>query len=236
MLSPLHIHVVARFLTIFFYIRIVIKSSKKNSPKSVANSIISEGYALQTRVGIEERLRLYVSTNAPPSLTEILQKIASQDFLLVEKEEAELSFTLEQEGVVVNILDSFVAARGLTRIPFYIEPNADAISNFIKAAAHFHFYLRQKSKMQVLHGKIDVIFTEVVQSKDEYDDDLQPVTHSIGPNLNRGNMIDLQAQGKMYGVKITNNSDMALYPSLFFFDNSDLSISKWRILCNPISW
>lgn len=186
-----------------------------------------EGYALQTRVRIEERLRLHVYTNAPPSLIEILQSTASQEFLLVEKEKAELSFTLEKEGVVVNILDSFVAALGLTRMPFYIEPNADAISNLIHAAAHFYFYLNRKSKMQALHGKIDVIFTEVVQSKEEYDDYLQPVIQPIGPNLNRENIIDLQVQDdKMYGMKITNNSDTALYPSLFFFDNSDLSISK----------
>jgi hypothetical protein len=153
-----------------------------------------------------------------------LHKTASQDFFLVEKEGAELSFTLEQEGVVVNILDSFVAALGLTRMPFYIEPNANAMPNFINVAAHFRFYLSQKSKMQ---GKIDVIFTEVVQSKEEYDDYLQPVIQPIGPNLNSENIIDLQVQSdKMYGIKITNNSDMALYPSLFFFDNSDLSISK----------
>jgi hypothetical protein len=186
-----------------------------------------EGYALQTRVGITEGLHLHVYTNAPPSLIETLQRIASQEFLLVEKEKAELSFTLEQEGVVVNILDSFVAALGLTRMPFYIEPDADAMSNFIHAAAHFYFYLRRKSKMQALHGKIDVILTEVVQSKEEYDDYLQPVIQPIGPNLNREHIIDLHVQNdKMYGMKIINNSDMALYPSLFFFDNSDLSISK----------
>ena len=186
-----------------------------------------EGYALQTRVGIEEGLRLHVYTNVPPSLIETLQRTASQEFLLVEKEKAELCFTLEQEGVAVNILDSFVAALGITRIPFYIEPNADAISNVIHAAAHFYFYLRRKSKMQSLHGKIDVVFTEVVQSKEEYDDFLQPVIKPIGPNLNRENVIDFQVQNdKMYGMKIINNSDMALYPSLFFFDNSDLSISK----------
>ena len=189
--------------------------------------LLEEGYALQTRVGIQEGPRLHVYTNAPPSLIETLQRTASQDFLLVEKEKADLSFIFEQEGVVVNILDSFVAALGLTRMPFNIEPTADTMSNVMSAAAHFYFYLHRKSKMQALHGKVDVIFTEVVQSKEEYDDYLQPVIQPIGPNLNRENIIDLQVQkDKMYGMKITNNSDMALYPSLFFFDNSDLSISK----------
>jgi hypothetical protein len=48
--------------------------------------------------------------------------------------------------------------------------------------------------MQALQGKIDVIFTEVVQSKEEYDDYLQPVIQPIGPNLNRENIIDPQVQ------------------------------------------
>jgi hypothetical protein len=97
----------------------------------------------------------------------------------------DLSFTLEQEGMVVNILDSFVAGRGLTRMPFYIEPNADAISNFVNAAALFHFYLSRSSMMKALLGKIDIIFTEVVQSP-EVVDHLQLVTaiKPIGPNLN----------------------------------------------------
>ena len=55
------------------------------------------GYALQTRVGIDERLRLHVYTNAPSSLIETLQKKASQEFLLGEKEKAELSFTLVEQ-------------------------------------------------------------------------------------------------------------------------------------------
>lgn len=186
-----------------------------------------EGYALQTRVGIEEGLRLNIDTNMPPSLVENLQRTASQEFMIVEKEKAELCFTLEQEGVVFVILDSFVAALGLTRMPFYIEPNADAMSSVIHAAAHFYFHLRRKSKTQALQGKIDVIFTELVESSEEYDDSLQPIIQPIGPNLNRENIIDFQIHdNKMYGIKITNNSDMALYPSLFFFDNSDLSISK----------
>ena len=185
-----------------------------------------EGYALQTRVGIEEGLRLHIDANVPPSLVEILQRTASQEFLLVEKEKGELCFTLEQEGVVVSILDPFVAALGLTRMPFYIEPNAEAMSSVIHAAAHFYFHLRRKSKMQALHGKIDVVFTELVELQEEYDDSLQPVIQPIGPNLNRENIVDLQIQNtKMYGMKIINNSDLPLYPSLFFFDNSDLSIS-----------
>jgi hypothetical protein len=34
----------------------------------------------------------------------------------------------------------------------------------------------------------------------------------------------------MYGIKLTNNSVLDLYPSLFFFDNSDLSICKCSAL------
>ena len=60
-----------------------------------------EGYARQTHVGItdSEGLRLRNYMNAPPSLIDIPQRTTSQEFLLVGNEKAELSFTLDQEGI-----------------------------------------------------------------------------------------------------------------------------------------
>ncbi|KAF9240013.1 hypothetical protein BU15DRAFT_61646 [Melanogaster broomeanus] len=181
------------------------------------------GYALQTRAGIEEGLRVHIEVDE--KLTPVfdvlgreMQRASSQmRILLVEKERAELDFALEGGYVVVNLLDSVVTTLGLTRMPFRIEPTADAHTST--------WHLRRKSKTQALHKKIEVEFTELIQSEEEYDDDLQPVIQPIGPNLNRENIVDLQIKSNaMYGIKITNNLDVPLYPSLFFFDNSDLSI------------
>ena len=194
---------------------------------------LEEGYALRNRVRFEEDLRIHVATNVQLPLTQALAKdLQRKSFLhrilLVEKEKAELNFTLEKRRVVVNLLDSVVTTLGLTRIPFIIEPRADVVYTFIHAVSHFYWHLRQKGNTQAFHKEIQVEFTEVVRSDKEYDDHLHPVVYPVGPNLNHEYIIDLQIkQGKMYGIKLINNSDVALYPFLFFFDNSDFSIGEY---------
>ena len=47
-----------------------------------------------------------------------------------------------------------------------------------------------------------------------------------GPNLYSGNIINfIFEKGCVYGVKLTNLSSRDLYPTLFYLDNSDFSIS-----------
>ena len=200
-----------------------------------SRSLPEEGYAVRARVRLEEDLRIHVAPNVQLSLTQALaaRDLQKEGFLhrilLVEKEKAELEFTLEEGRVVVNLLDSVVTTLGLTRIPFFIEPTADVVYSFIGAVSHFYWHLRQKGDTQALHKKFQVEFTEVLQSEEEYDDDLQPILYAVGPNLNHENIVDLHIQkGKMYGMKLVNNSDVALYPFLFFFDNSDFSIGEYK--------
>jgi len=199
-----------------------------------SGSLPKGGYALRTRIRFEEDLRIHVATNVQLPLAQALASDVektpfSHRILLVEKEKADLEFTLEEESVVVNLLDSVVTTLGLTvRIPFFIMY---IVSTFIRAASHFYWHLRRKSDTQAFHKKIQVEFTEVVQSEEEYDDHLRPIFYPVGPNFNHENIIDIRIQqGKMYGIKIINNSDVALYPFLFFFDNSDFSIGQYMSL------
>ena len=48
-----------------------------------------------------------------------------------------------------------------------------------------------------------------------------------GPNLYSADTIDfIVEEGSVYGVKLTNLSCRDLYPTLFYLDNSDFSISN----------
>jgi len=65
----------------------------------------------------------------------------------------------------------------------------------------------------------------------DLDDDLNPIIRPVGENLDVDGVINLTIDPNSeddYGIKIINNSPLDLYPSLFFFDNSTLSISKYR--------
>jgi len=62
---------------------------------------------------------------------------------------------------------------------------------------------------------------------DECDDFLMPILVPDTPNLVQDGVVDLCVdETSMYGIKITNDTNVALFPSLFYFDNSDLSIQS----------
>jgi hypothetical protein len=66
-----------------------------------------------------------------------------------------------------------------------------------------------------------------VEELGKYNEDFSPITVPVGENLNAGGIVDIVVNpDDIYGIKLVNNSALNLYPSLFFFDNSDLSICK----------
>ncbi|CCM00513.1 uncharacterized protein FIBRA_02547 [Fibroporia radiculosa] len=204
-------------------------------PKGSDFALETEGLALQTRAGAEEDLRLHIVMDEMlvtvfEALGKEMQRTdpARRSIMLVEKEKAELDIALENGSVVFNILNPLVTQYGLTRMPFVVEPTVDAVQPVIRAAAHFYWHLRRKSAKGVLQKWVDIEFTQLIDSEEEYDDELQPVLRPYGPNLNRDNVIDLRVKDSArYGLKITNRSNVALYPALFYFDNSDLSIESY---------
>ena len=61
-----------------------------------------------------------------------------------------------------------------------------------------------------------------LEELDDYDDDFNPIVKPVGDNLNVEGVVDLVVNtDDLYGIKLVNNSAYDLYPSLFFFDNSD---------------
>ena len=188
-----------------------------------------DGVALKSRTGTEERVRIHVEDGNLKSLV----KKADQNrriIQLVERDRADFGMALENGKVVFNIYDSEVTVYGLTRMPYLIEPTVEAISPVLRAAAHFYWHRRRtlKSGRGQLAEKVKIEATELKLERVEYDDELKPVG-VYGPTSSRrkgGKVFDLQI-GKTYGWKIINNCKMPLYPALFYFDNSDWSISEY---------
>lgn len=144
-----------------------------------------------------------------------------------------LGITLEKGHLIFKILEEHMTSRGLDRIPLSIPfsspPSHDALEHFkrvILSAVHYYHHLRQGFPSQSLTGEINVEFTQLEGEEDAVDG-LQPV----GPNLIKNDEIDVVEDEKAnYGLKLTNSSRYALYPSVFFFA-SDLSIRKYRGNC-----
>jgi hypothetical protein len=197
-------------------------------------SLSRPAYALQYKASAEQGFRLHV---IPDKILTSLFETLAQDtqhadsahtkLILVEKERAELDIAIENGLVVFSILNPLVTKFGLVRCPFQIPPDVDDLNPIVHAAAHYHWHLRRTNKTSHCQNQVRLEFMRLKQDKNDFDDDLNAIVRPDGPNLNISGVVDIVVdKDAIYGIKIVNDSPLALYPSLFYFDNSDFSISK----------
>ena len=194
-------------------------------------SLERDGVAFKSRAGTEEQLRIHV---VDESLKDLLKEIDPNQRIiqLVERDHrADFGMALENGKVVFEIYDSDVRNNGLTRMPYPLERTLEAITPVIRAASHFYWHRRRtlQTDRGILAEKVKIEVTELALERVEYDDELKPLG-VYGPTASGskgGKVFNLQT-GKPYGWKIINNCKMPLYPALFYFDNSDWSISEYH--------
>jgi len=197
--------------------------------------INSQAFALLIRAGEQEDLRLHVQLDE--KLLSVFQALADEmqiddpaqpKFMLVEKETADLDVTSIDGHIVFNILDPLVKIHGLNRMPFSIPTDTPgAISIVLRKAAHYFWHLRRTGNGRGLQSQVEIEFTRLEDVEEEYDEDLNPIRRPCGPNLINDGVVNIVVEeNAIYGIKLTNKWSKPLYPSLFYFDNSDLSISK----------
>jgi hypothetical protein len=187
-----------------------------------------DGVALKSRSGEDEQLRIHV---ADERLKDLLKNIDPSIQLVDRDYGAYFGIALENGKVVFDIYDSDVTKYGLTRMPYFLEPTLEAISPVIQAAAHFYWHRRRKPQTgHRLAKKVEIEVTELEEVTDEFDDYLMAVYRLTGDWKN-GKDFDLQTE-TAYGWRITNTCKVPLYPALFYFDNSDWSISEHH----PLVW
>ena len=210
-----------------------------------------DGVARQISVGSEEShvLRVYV---ADKKLKALVKKIERTDPLHriiqpVAKDQAEFGMAVEGRQVVFDIFDPLVTKYGLTRMPHRIEisdgPDSDAtlitrLAHVLRAADHFYWHLRRTPGAESdsetgpgLTNFVEIAVADMEQDSDSYDEFLRPILSPIEASWKSGKAFDLQVddRGTVHGWKITNNTARELYPALFYFDNSDWSISEWGL-------
>ena len=191
-----------------------------------------DGVALQTGAGTEDVLRIHVADEGLKALVKKIERAnpSHRIIQLVERDQAEFGMALEDGKVVFDIFDPLVTKYGLTRMPFSLEPTLEDIFPVLRAADHFYWHLRRVEN-HTAKGLANFVEIEVAEMEHDgtYDDDLMPVWSPTRAGWRRGKDFDLQISnnGTTYGWKIINRSSAALYPVLFYFDNSDWSISEW---------
>ena len=191
--------------------------------------------AVQTRAGTQEDLRLYIpkdgrdnahlkvvyealeamgDVQVDEAISAVPPKIA-----LAKERKAELGVFLEGADLVVEILDPVITVHGLKRLESPIPAQLPMTTLFLQGAAHYHRYLHRIHGTSPLLDQIKIEFTQLKRQGRFY--------YPVGDNLIKAGVVDIPAEdGVMYGIKIFNESDKDLYPSVFFFNALDLSISR----------
>lgn len=193
-------------------------------------------FALQTGAGAEEDLLVHIAMD--PKLESVFRALADEmkenqsgqrQIRAVNEDEigiVHLDIALEDSKIIFNILNPLVTEHGLKRMPFQVNPTVNEVRPVLRAAAHFYWHLHRTGKDAILQEKVKIEFTRLTEDRQDYDDTLRPTKVPQGPNLIQEGVVDLVVKkGDMYGIKLTNTSGRSLYASVFFFDNSNLSIS-----------
>ena len=204
-------------------------------PSDFQGTLDQTALALLDSAGEEQNLRIRIGSD--PNLRSLCEALAKEmeaahsaqpKFTLINDGQADLEMAFEGGSIVLNILDPLVRAYGLNRVPFTVEPTVKAIGCVIRKATHYFWHLRRTGDSEILTNQVEVEFMTLETVEDEYDDELNFLRRPNGPSLIENGQVDIVVDEKIiYGIKITNNSEKDLYLSLFYFDNSDLSICKW---------
>jgi hypothetical protein len=203
------------------------------SSGSSLQGITKHAFGLVTCAGEQEDLRIHVELDE--KLMSVFRALAIEmkrdnaiqpRFMLVEKEKAELDIVSENDQIFFKILDPMVTMHGLNRMPSSIPPNPEDIGPVLRKAARYFWHLRRTGNADALESNVEIQFTRLVLAG--YDRRFNAFWKHEEPNLINNGVIDIDTadEDAIYGIQITNNLDRDLFVSVFYFDNSDLSICE----------
>ncbi|KAF8150569.1 caspase domain-containing protein [Crassisporium funariophilum] len=192
--------------------------------------------ALQTKAGFAEQLNLYVALDESLMLVfeALLEQINGAGAnprrinLVQDRSIASMEIVREGDELGLIILDQRVRHYGMFRMPHRVRLDLQDVLRVLRAAAHYYYHLNRSQLNKYLQKKVEVQFTQLEISETEFDEFGRQLNVPIGPNLLVEDMISLEVdEDNIYGIKIINNTAWDLYPNVFYFDNSDMSITSY---------
>ena len=186
--------------------------------------------AFQTQTGQGNALRLYIPEpcdrlTSPERVDKRLQA-CGHDLRNVQfvdsRDEAHLELSIQEHHAVITVRDTKATQHGRYQLPT-IEVTWNNFGSFLTKAKSFYRELDRNSVDVDVTKDIGVEFYRL-QETPSFLEDNEPELRPSSSNLLHDGMIHLVVkEGCYYGVKLTNNGPYNLYPSLFYFDNSDLT-------------
>ncbi|PPQ82270.1 hypothetical protein CVT25_008418, partial [Psilocybe cyanescens] len=133
---------------------------------------------------------------------------------------------------IASSTDKRVTFQGLTRCISKAKPEPLHIRHIFQGAAHYYYHLNRSYLDSENLGNFLTIEFMKLQSTWNYDDIGTSEWEPVGENLIKDGMItldidDSDSHTNLYGIRIINRGGQDLYPNIFYFDNSELSIKLY---------
>jgi len=198
-------------------------------------SLDKAAFAIQTEPGALEELKVFISLEDPLILafkaTLMQMKTLSHDrhriTLVDDPSVAHLAIERENDEIAFVFLDKRITAHDITK--YALKTKADNMMPVLQGMAHYHYHLNRSdltSKRLEQEIKVEVFKLEFTGQLDE--GTFRLLRRPSGENLLKDGVITLclhDGVNDVFGIRITNTSPWDVYPSIFYFNNSELSIS-----------
>jgi len=181
-------------------------------------------FAIQTRPGVLQKLKVFI-----PVFTATLMQVKtlSRITLVDDPSIAHLAIERVNDEISFVFLDKRITAHGITK--YALKAKADDMIPVLRSAAHYHYHLNRSyltSEEIEQQIKVEVFKLEFCGQLDE--GTFRLLRRPAGENLLKDGIITLSlcdGINDVFGIRIANTSKWDIYPSIFYFNNSELSIS-----------
>ena len=164
--------------------------------------------------------RAWLETCLPPDERETLSVDIADD-----ANDAALLLSVMEDGIHFDRNDTMITPHIGSRLPHVVDrTDFPLIREVIKRFIHFNYHLTRTGGDDFRN-----VYMELRRLRTEFSIDFDHTLIPVGDNfLEKEPAVLVVDELARLGMTIHNRTDLPLYPYLFYFDPSDLDISKWQ--------
>ncbi|KDR74099.1 hypothetical protein GALMADRAFT_250873 [Galerina marginata CBS 339.88] len=210
-------------------------TTKSPSEVSACVHSLDEVLVIQTKAGRKDPLPVFLVPCEPQrdfaSCSTLVENTRSdsdlQNIVFVDTpDHALLDVAVANSEAVLRVQDKDALRHGFDSQSICIRTPIGQLAGVLKNASFYYSELRRINRAPEITSMIQIEFYKLEAVRSPFPDVDLPDLLPVGKNLYHNNAVELTAEpGSLYGVKLTNNGYCDLYPSILYFDNSDLSIA-----------
>ncbi|PVF95451.1 hypothetical protein CPB86DRAFT_875672 [Serendipita vermifera] len=187
-----------------------------STPRLIKGPIYARPTVVTERLGVD-------SIHMTPEKGTSTHGSQLQQYSFVNREEASVEIDIDGDYMTFTNVDTRIQSLGYTGMPYRVSlREMDINRTVIQAANDFHRFLNLAGGDETLGKLVKMEYIRLERPPNTYFAPAVPAGN--GEDLCRDSLVTVSAGDGLYGIRITNNSNIQLYPHLFLFDCSDLSI------------